>query len=272
MNTISNFHSTLFILYESYENLRMLFFEFKKHPQTGIESLSNPFLKNIRDYMIMESASFLEEYEINFLEINNRTPIHISTKNKRPIHRIEPQYWKQIEDFDKIVSPIFKTLNRWTEIKKYRNNYVAHGSRADWKDGNKLKIAGQEPYDAPRAFYEFQILHDLIHLIFGLMSQEFKAELIDAYFTAKSLKCVMNPKKDNTQIDQELLDMVTAFNVECKLQGKGHSLNVPEIEYPSLKKMVEEMNEFNHPLPHMNNYIRNNLAEIVLKIKEQDNQ
>lgn|GEM_PF-4395805 len=271
MNTISNFHSSLFILFESYQNLERLYFQFKEFPQSGIESYTNPFVESYRNYIILEAASFLDEYEINFLEINNRSALNTKKKSKKPVKPIEQQYWNRIENLHKIITPLLRTMNRWTEIRKYRNNFVAHTNRSDWKDGYNLIIAGQEPYDAPRTFFEFQILHDIIHIMFGLISQEFRMELIDAWFIARSLKCFMNPRKDNSNIQQELLDMINEFNKECEQQGKDYTLNVPPIEYVPLKQMVENMNEYNHPLTHMSNYIRNHYSEILSKIKNELN-
>ena len=269
MNTISNFHSSLFILFETYQNLERLYFEFDKFPKSGIESYSNPFVKSYRNYIILEAVSFLDEYETNFLEINNRNTLTTKKKSKKPLKPIEQQYWNQIENLHKIITPLLNTVNRWTGIRKFRNNFVAHGSRSDWKDGYNLIIAGQESYDAPRAIFEFQILHDIIHLIFGLISQEFKAELIDAWFAAHSLKCHMNPLKDNTHIEQELLDMITSFQQECTAQKKDYTLNIEQIEYPPLKKMTETMDKYFHPLTHMNKYSRDNHSEIVSKMKEE---
>ncbi len=267
MNKISNFHSSLFILFESFQNLERLFFQFKQFPQSGIETYSNPFVGSYRNYIILETNSFLDEYETYFREINNRNAL--KKKSKRQLKPIEQQYWSRIENLHKIITPFLKTLKRWSEIKKYRNNFVAHTNRSDWNDGYNLIIAGQEPYDAPRTFFEFQILHDLIHIIFGLISQEFNMELIDACFTARSLKCFMNPLKDNSHIEQELLNMISEYNKECEQQGKEYTLNIPPIEYAPLKQMVEKMNEYNHPLTHMHNYIRMNYSDIVSRIKNE---
>ena len=120
MNTISNFHSSLFILFESYQNLERLYFQFKEFPQSGIESYTNPFVESYRNYIILEAASFLDEYEINFLEINNRSALNTKKKSKKPVKPIEQQYWNRIENLHKIITPFLKTLNRWTEIRKYR--------------------------------------------------------------------------------------------------------------------------------------------------------
>lgn len=215
--------------------------------------------------MIMETASFMDEYEHNFLEINDRFPPDQLKHGNRPILRIEQQYWSRIGNLDKTIQPIMETLKRWTEIRKFRKYYVAHGSRSDLKHGHYLIISGQEPYDAPRKFFEFQLLHDLVHIILGLIAQEFKHELNDAWFQAHTLKAVMNPRKDNSKIESELEMMIKKFNLECQQQGKDYSLNLPAIEYPELKDMVKGMEEYKHPLTFMNFYHRNNYDEILAR-------
>ena len=103
----------MYILFKSYQNLESEYFQFKQFPQSGIESYSNPFVHRRREYIILESASFLDEYETNFLEINNRSG-NKKKKGRKPIKPIEELYWNRIENLHKIIYPLLKTLNRWT--------------------------------------------------------------------------------------------------------------------------------------------------------------
>lgn len=267
MNTISNFQASIYILHQCHEKLEIIFFEFCKYPSSGIDSYSNPILPSIRNYIILETASFLDEYENNFLEINDRTK-KLLKKGQRPIHPIEKQYWSRIENLHKIIDPLLKVLYRWTEIKKYRNNYVGHGSRATWKDGNRLSISSQECYDAPRNVFEFQIMRDIIHVIFGLIAQEFKLELVEAEFAARTLKPVVNPLKNNTTIDLELSVMMNHVITEIKKQGKDYSLNIPPLQYEGFQSLVLSMTVFNHPLTQLKKDIRERHTEILSRIKQ----
>lgn len=267
MNTISNFHSSLYILHKCYENLETTFFVFNKYQTEGIESYSNPILPSVRDYMILEATSFLDEYNNNFLEINNRT---VQTGKKKSIRQnpIENEYWSRIENLDKVIQPLLKMIYRWTEIHTYRNNHVGHGNRSDYNKGNKLLIAGQEMYDAPRNISEFRVMRDIIHLIFGFIAQEFKQELIDADFFAGMLKPIVNPLKDNSKIETELSSMILEVEEEIKMQGKDYTLNIPHLAFEQLKELVSNMSEFHHPVTLMNDYRRNNHEQILAKIKE----
>src|SRR5258705_1869958 len=103
--------------------------------------------------MILETASFLDEYQIHF------------TQTKRINKRIEPietEYRQRINDLHELIKPILNTIGRWKGIGEYRDNFVAHTNRVGYNN-SKLIVAKQEPYDAPRQYWEFQLLRDLIH-------------------------------------------------------------------------------------------------------------
>ena len=245
MNKISNFHSSLYILNDCHESIERLYFIFSNDVQSRDEYYKNNLLTDLRSYIIMEVSSFIDEYQIYFAQTKKT--------NKRP-KPIESIYVQRIKNLHEIIEPILDTINRWTNIREYRNNYVAHKNRSSMSN---LKISSQEPYDAPRKFFEVQLLRDLIHIMFGIISQEFKIELTDAFFFAKSLKSVMNPGKDNSNIKIELQEMVDRFNKVSKQQGKAYTLNISTINYEPLKKLVESFPIFFHPLTHTLNLARN---------------
>ncbi len=195
----------------------------------------NTFQHEIGKYIILNAASFIDEYEIHFVQQRH-------LKRSKPI---EPEYTQRIKNLDEIIKPILNTLNRWSGIKQYRNNFVAHSNRSG-QNQQTLVIPFQESHDAPRQFWEFQLLRDLIHIMFGVISQEFKMELVDAWVSGNTLKPTMNPCKDNSDIQAELENMVNEFNNISQRQGKVYSLNIPEIEYEPLKKLVDPLTPFSH--------------------------
>jgi hypothetical protein len=242
MNTISNVHTCLYILNECHNTIERLYFEFDKYSRIGIPYDKNTFQHEIGKYIILNAASFIDEYEIYFTQTKK--------SNKRP-KPIEPECVQRIKDLDEIIKPILITINRWGGIKKYRDNFVAHMNRSGWNH-KTLIIAFQERYDAPRQFWEFQLLRDLIHIMFGVISQEFKTELTEAYFCANTLKPTINPLKDNSNIQAELENMVNGFNNISRQQGKEYSLNIPEISYEPLKILVDPFPSFSHPITLFN--------------------
>lgn len=246
MNKISNFHSSLFILNECHENIERLYFEFSTNDHSGSEYYKNSHLLDIRNYIIMEVASFMDEYEIYFVQTKT------TSKRAKPI---EEEYQHRVKLLQEIVHPILNTLSRWTGIREYRDNFVAHVYRSRWE--NVLKIPSQEPYDAPRKYWEVQLMRDLVHMIFGLISQEFKMELIDAFFIGRSLKSVMNPCKNNDEIEIELKKMVDDFTQIIQQKGKAYTLNVSDIDYEPLKQLVNSPEPFSHPIPQIYQHIRN---------------
>jgi hypothetical protein len=228
MNSITNFHTSLFILNECHDTIEHLYFEFNKCSEKEIPYYKNRFQHEIGRYIILNVASFLDEYQIYFVQKKQSNP--------RP-KPIEVKFKERIKKLDELITPILKTINRWNDITEYRDQYVAHPNRSRY--GRTLKISSQEPYDAPRQLWEFQVLHDLINIMFGLICQEFKSELNEAWLFAKTLKPVMNPLKDNSRMVIELEEMIKEFKDISQKQERNYSLDVPEIIYGPLKKMVE---------------------------------
>jgi hypothetical protein len=241
MNTITNLHTSLFILNECHDTIEYLYFLFKKADQRDIPYYKNFSQHEINRYIILNVASFLDEYQIHFVQKKQSNP--------RP-KPIEAEYTERIKHLDGVITPILNTINRWKDIGEYRDHFVAHANRSRWS--RELKISSQEPYDAPRQLWEFQLLHDLINIMFGLIAQEFKTEVNEAWFFAKTLKAVINPNKNNTYIKEELESMVEKFQTICQKQGKSYSLNIREIIYEPLRKLVESYPPFSHPLPFIN--------------------
>lgn len=238
MNKISNFHSSLFILNECHETIEHLYFEFTNHKNSGSEYYKSNQLIYLKDYIIMEAASFLDEYQIYFTRTKQTS--------QRP-KQIEAEYILRINDLHEVIKPILNTINRWKDLEEYRDNYVAHKNRSNYPI-KKLKISYQETYDAPRMFSEIQLLRDLIHMIFGIISQEFKTELIDAFYLGKTLKSVVNPGKDNSNIEEELREMIKTINETPYQKQKKYSLNISELEFFPLQKMTKHFPTFSHPL------------------------
>lgn len=264
MNTISNFHSSLYILHRCHENIETVFFEFANYQAADSKRHfhSSPLLRN---YLILEAASFLDEYEYNFLETPNRQG-KVYRQRRMPTHSIEPEFCDRIEKLHTVIVPVLRTIGRWRGIRQYRNNYVAHSSRADWNADNKLRISGQECYDAPRTVSEFQVMRDLIHLVFGLIAQEFKMELIDAEHLANIRKPVVNPLKDNTTINTELADMIVAAKEASESSGKEYSFNIERFSYDPLQLLVSGTPTFIHPLSFEKSFLRMNYAEIRARV------
>ena len=71
-------------------------------------------------YLILESVSFLEEF------------------NKHLYHIVEPHHKEQIKKLKKVTSPIITQIHKWGDLKKFRNEIIAH----PWRDKNlNFKIA-----------------------------------------------------------------------------------------------------------------------------------
>lgn len=258
MNPVSHFQASLFNLYECYEKIEKLYYKFTNHPDSGETYYLEPSLIDISHYMILEAVGFLDEFHFYFVQ----------TKTGRRAAPIEPEYAQRIKDLHLVIKPIEDTIYRWKDIEKFRDHFVAHTNRIGFNN-NSLVIKGQEQYDVPRKYWEFQLFRDLLHLLFGTISQEFKIELLDAYFAAKGRKSITAGKKDNANVDNELQHMIDEYHQKCNQQGKEYTLNIYPVNYPKLKQTVENMDEFKHPFLYINDLIRKDHEGVVSKTKNE---
>ncbi|MEJ0106671.1 MAG: hypothetical protein WDO19_30795 [Bacteroidota bacterium] len=247
-NPITAFHSSLFILHTCHEKLERLYHEFITDPRPN--DYTNTRLHDICAYMVLEAASFLDEYEMYFTQKK--------TKSKKPAP-IEPEYLSQVNRIEHILKPVLNTIKRWKDLGDYRDNIVAHSNRYGHFNP-ELVITHQEPYDIPRERWEYQLMRDLIHLMFGMICQVMEQEINYAFMVAVSRKPAINPLKDNSHISVEIREMVEGFKTACSEKqhehGRDYSLNIVDIDYPSLKKALAEMKPYDHPLPKVYRFER----------------
>lgn len=143
MNKISNFHSSLFTLNESHEAIERLYFEFSNHEQSGPEYYKNILLLDLKNYIILEAASFIDEYQIYFAQTK--------TTSKRP-NAIEPIYKQRVKDLHEIIKLILTTIHRWKDIEEYRDNYVAHKNRSAFPMSTLKNFISRTPMMHPGNF------------------------------------------------------------------------------------------------------------------------
>jgi hypothetical protein len=247
-NPITAFHTSLFIMHNCHEKLERLYHEFINDPRP--KDYENTRLQDICSYMILEAASFLDEYEMYFTQKKQRA--------KKPTP-IETEYLPQVNRTEHILRPVLKMLKRWKDLGDYRDNIVAHSNRYGHFQP-VLVIAYQEPYDIPRERWEYQLMRDLIHITFLVIAQVFEQHLSMAWLLASTRKPAINPLKDNTKILVEIEDMVEGFKTACVEKqhehGRDYSLNIVDIDYPGLKKAVADMKTYDHSLPKTYRYGR----------------
>jgi hypothetical protein len=258
MNPVSHFQASLFNLYECHEKVEKLYYKFTNHPDSGETYYLEPSLIDISHYMILEVVGFLDEFHFYF----------VHTKNGRRAAPIEPEYQERVKDLHLVLKPILKAIYRWKDIEKFRDHFVAHTNRIGFTT-DSLVIRGQEQYDVPKRFWELQLFRDLLHMLFGLITQEFKMELFDAHSAATGRKSITGSMKDNSTVDSELQHMIAEYQDECNQQGKEYTLNIHEVNNPMLKQMVENMVEFKHPFVYVHHLIRKDHEGVVSKIKTE---
>lgn len=249
---ISNFHSSLYILHACHQKIETLFHDFTNDQLSGPKYYKSPTLLYISRYLIMEAASFLDEYQTHFTYT-------LKAKYKAPRRLIEKKYRKRVDKLKLILAPVMKQIYRWKDIKTYRNSYVGHTNRGPYKKNRaKLVIDGQEVYNIPRRYWEFQLLRDLFHIAFGVITQEFNKEFVDADFKARTLKPVTGTEKDVNKMNTQLNEMIDKFQKMCKQERKTYTLHINGISYPDLQTRLTTMPEFIHVITKEHEYIRKN--------------
>ena len=111
---------------------------------------NQPFAKSISgnhlNYMILLANGYLDEYHDNFTAIKH------------------PDYAERITEIKKLTKPVVKRIGKWTNLKDYRNNILAHNFRVK---GQSIFASDFEPIHlkAPHTNSEIMLLAELLSII-----------------------------------------------------------------------------------------------------------
>jgi hypothetical protein len=128
-----------------------------------------------QDMLIVYSCSFIDEYENEF------------TSSKFPKEA------NRILELKRITLPAYKQIKKWKDLKKIRNNIIAHNHRINGKSifNNKDKIT----YNIPATNEEYTLLADLVFIIAENIPPIFP-ELITEIDFNESLRDHLNIKSE----------------------------------------------------------------------------
>jgi hypothetical protein len=198
-------HETIFILHKCYLNVKIVWAAIEKYQQKGPLYSVHHFTNNLTHYLILETVSFLKEYEGYF--------------NAK---EMEQEYGDKILIVRKICDPILKRINKWESLNDFRNNIVAH----PWRNKKKFVVPLNKKYNIPRTWFEFQYLKDLISYIDMLIQIEFEKEFGEALFYGQNLnenvQTIISMEKANIEVK----NMVEEMNVLAKNLGKEYDLKI----------------------------------------------
>ena len=163
------------------------------------------YATNLTYYLILESVSFLEEF------------------NKHLYHIVESHHKEQIKKLRKVISPITKQIQKWTDLKKFRNEIIAH----PWRDKNlNFKIADVSNYNIPRNMMEIMILVNLINDINNIIKFVFKDDLQNIHDYILKLEPLEKPLADYTALNQDLYQMAVTVNENISIAGYEYTYKV----------------------------------------------
>jgi hypothetical protein len=144
--------------------------------------LANSYLS---EYIIILICSFLDEYNDNFIPSKS-----ILLHNR-------------ILNYRKQVKPIITRIAKWSDLKKYRNNILAHNLRL--KDNTSIFSDTLEKidYNVPNTLEEIRLLIELSTLITKNISVEFPELLENLDFNEKIIDKANVPISDKINFNQE---------------------------------------------------------------------
>lgn len=147
---------------------------------------------------------------------------YIDEYNRHFLIEAELQFKERILSLKKIAKPAFKRVNKWTGLKDYRNEMIAHNFRVN---GAVFSFNKHGQYNAPRTYADLAILRKYLMMVQTIIEAEFQPEL---QFVNPHIK-EFEVKKGNTNydtIDEDLTSVVKEINSLCESCNKPYVLDV----------------------------------------------
>lgn len=198
-------YESLFIFHKSQQVLEEQSIELQKIIESDDSTDKQPIL--VTNYIIMETCSFIHEFHKNFARL------------------CESDYKDKVTLVKAMTKPIFKRVNKWTDLNTFRNNIIAH----PWRDGDKFVVPDMNVYNVPRNWFEHIVLVHLMRYIYDIIRDVFKSEFEPMLEYMASLK---TPPKEKTDYKGITLDHVTmAQEVDEIARKKEHKYNMKVMGY-----------------------------------------
>lgn len=130
---------------------------FKKSELPSKEDLfiDEAIIESLWFQIIIKVCSFLDEYD-KFLGV-----------------KTEPDYTVEIKAIKKVLAPVRREFNNWKDLKKFRNEFVAHNFR---NRDNHITIDNLLNYDCPNSQHELYFIYELLQRMTKIISFNFPGE------------------------------------------------------------------------------------------------
>ena len=192
------FYESLYILTHLYDNITYLSEIMQDNDFHVIHTDSDLPEKQIFHFIalfrhiIMETCSFMEEYENNLYQL------------------AELEYQERIRECKKIVKPAAKKIKEWKDLKKMRNEFIAHS----WRDSSTNEFSYRKifEYNAPRTYFELQVMRKYVTIIVGVLEAEFQEELTQLPHYIRSIHKEPHPPKQLPDVFAEMTTVIEEIN------------------------------------------------------------
>jgi hypothetical protein len=184
-------YESLFIMKRIYDSILQIGILMYKHDlvdgrKVGLDPEKTVLYVTLFNHSLLEAASFIEEYEDYFLKSGAE-------------HR------DKILAFRKAVAPIMKQVNDWKDLRKFRNEMIAHPWR---KKNGDFSFTSLLTYDVPKSFLQLKLLRMYLSIMIRLFELEFPKEIAEMTRYIQTLpheyKPPMRTAKDFNTIFQKL--------------------------------------------------------------------
>jgi hypothetical protein len=195
--------NTLFVLHKCDVVIQRVIDRTRKLENGELKLIADPeFLVDNATLIILQLNIFLDEYEKRFEDVENN-------------------YRQRVEEFKKIVLPIIELIKKWTELRKFRNLFIAHNCR-DVK-GNFF-VPDITLYDVPKTTLDFHMISDYMKYIMQLMYKEFKPEIQQMILYIAGFVPPTKSEHNIADLNTDLEKMIDEVNALCQQYNKSYRL------------------------------------------------
>jgi hypothetical protein len=158
-----------------------------------------------QNLVILEATTFLDEYNSHFF------CSVLQTEKQR------------VKEFKRIVQPIINKINRWKDLKRFRNQIIAH----NWRDKKGVfVIPDLNEFNIPRSRFEGVLLIDYLNYVWNLIQAEFQNDVNETFVHIASKIPKEKMVADYSNLNEELIEMAKEIDRLSQSLGKNYYLKV----------------------------------------------
>jgi len=202
----TNLYESLFIFHKCHTTLQELGSSLHKIDRSKKEF--SRYDLTMTNVIIMESVSFIDEFEQNFL------------------FRCEEELKQKVVLARKLCNPILKKIKKWSDMKDFRNKVIAH----PWRDKNRnFVVPDHNIYKVPSNWFEHVVLVNLMLYMYQTISSVFPKEIEEMFLYMEKL---IPPTKKTFNYEELTNDHIAmAIEVGEIAQKEGHEYQLKIFGY-----------------------------------------